>query len=175
MEVLVEDSDEDKPFQSGFYLASPYPWSPHIRIYCSLVEAPSNPESPLPVASTQSRHAVKHLSGPHEGRMEELKDSEEVKSFCSESHLTSPSTFSLVDAPADLEGTHKEEPSITTRLAKRLGLWTNIRGANMPRQRVHTVMAYLVLAHTASEETGISKEVSQTDDTGEWGLVEPHE
>ncbi|KAK1219090.1 hypothetical protein PQX77_018201 [Marasmius sp. AFHP31] len=108
---------------------------------------------------------------PHERRAKELSDSdeelsnsegeledvEEDKHLYSRTHLTSPSTFSLINAPSDLECTRKEGPSITTRLAKRLGLWDNASADTGPQ---------------ALEHKGKCRAVSQTDNTDGWDLVE---
>ncbi|KAK1216177.1 hypothetical protein PQX77_021204 [Marasmius sp. AFHP31] len=96
------------------------------------------------------------LGNPHEGRMEELRDSDEEvgdsdeelsdsdgepedskedKHFYSGTHLTSPSTFSLINAPSDLECTREEGLSITTRLANGLGRWKNTSGTSIPGHR----------------------------------------
>ncbi|KAK1220347.1 hypothetical protein PQX77_016891, partial [Marasmius sp. AFHP31] len=91
---------------------------------------------------------------PHEGRLEELRDSDEGKPFHSETHLTSSSTFSLINAPSDVECTREEEPSITTCLAKGCGLWNNTSD------------------DTASGRKDKFKAVSQTDDTDGWDFVE---
>ncbi|KAK1221172.1 hypothetical protein PQX77_016027 [Marasmius sp. AFHP31] len=114
--------------------------------------------------SNGKQYAVDHgypeliYGDPHERRMKEfsdldgeLEDSKEDKDFYPGTHLTSPSTFSLINAPSDLECTREEGPSITTRLANGLGLWSNT---------------------SASERKGKSKAVSRTDDTDGWDFVE---
>ncbi|KAK1221812.1 hypothetical protein PQX77_015374 [Marasmius sp. AFHP31] len=114
--------------------------------------------------SNGKQYAVDHgypeliYGDPHERRMKEfsdsdgeLQDSKEDKDFYPGTHLTSPSTFSLINAPSDLECTREEGPSITTRLANGLGLWSNT---------------------SASERKGKTKAVSRTDDTDGWDFVE---
>ncbi|KAK1229320.1 hypothetical protein PQX77_007627 [Marasmius sp. AFHP31] len=81
----------------------------------------------------------------------ELEDSKEDQHFYSGTHLTSPSTFSLINAPSDLEYMREEGPSITTRLANGLGLWKKT---------------------SASEQKGKTKAVGRTDDTDGWDFVE---
>ncbi|KAK1218034.1 hypothetical protein PQX77_019299, partial [Marasmius sp. AFHP31] len=95
---------------------------------------------------------------PHEGTMKEfsdldgeLEDLKEDKHSYSETHLTSPSTFSLINAPSDLECTREEGPSITACLAKGLGLWKNT---------------------SASERKCKTETVGRTDDTDGWDFVE---
>ncbi|KAK1218030.1 hypothetical protein PQX77_019295, partial [Marasmius sp. AFHP31] len=94
---------------------------------------------------------------PHEERMEQLsgsdgeqEDLKEDKHVYSETHLTSPSTFSLINAPSNLKCTREEEPSITTRLANRFEFWKNTSAGTAPR---------------TLEDKGKAKAVSQTDDT----------
>ncbi|KAK1219089.1 hypothetical protein PQX77_018200 [Marasmius sp. AFHP31] len=114
--------------------------------------------------SNGKQYAVDHgypeliYGDPHESRMEELSDSDgeledskENKHFYSGTHLTSPSTFSLINVPSDTECTREEGPSITTRLANGLGLWKNT---------------------SASEQKGKTKAMSWTDDTDGWDFVE---
>ncbi|KAK1218206.1 hypothetical protein PQX77_019120 [Marasmius sp. AFHP31] len=114
--------------------------------------------------SNGKQYAVDHgypeliYGNPHEERMEELsnsdgelEDSKEDKDFYPGTHLTSPSTFSLINAPSDPECTREEGLSITTCLANRLGLWNNT---------------------SASERKGKTKAVSWTDDTDGWDFVE---
>ncbi|KAJ8083637.1 hypothetical protein PM082_009512 [Marasmius tenuissimus] len=74
------------------------------------------------------------MGDPHVRRMEEHRDSDSGKSSCSGSHLTSPSTFSLVDIPPDYEDTRGERPSITSRLCGGLGLRTNTNGTRRKQQ-----------------------------------------
>ncbi|KAK1227847.1 hypothetical protein PQX77_009125, partial [Marasmius sp. AFHP31] len=72
------------------------------------------------------------LGDPHERRMEELEDSDKGKPSLEVSHLTSLSLPSLIVAPANLEDKSGERPSVTARLAKRLGLRTNTNGTSTP-------------------------------------------
>ncbi|KAK1221168.1 hypothetical protein PQX77_016023 [Marasmius sp. AFHP31] len=77
---------------------------------------------------------------PHDKRMEglsdldgELEELKEDKDFNPETHLTSPSTFSLINVPSDLECTRMEGPSITTRLTNGFGLWSDTSADTAPR------------------------------------------
>ncbi|KAK1215840.1 hypothetical protein PQX77_021541, partial [Marasmius sp. AFHP31] len=61
---------------------------------------------------------------PHVKRMSELEFSDDDEPLPSESQLSSPSTFSLVDTPTKSEIVHEEKCSIPALLVKGLGLWT---------------------------------------------------
>ncbi|KAL0061286.1 hypothetical protein AAF712_011904 [Marasmius tenuissimus] len=94
---------------------------------------------------------------PHDRKIEELKDSDENEFSPPHpvSQLTSPSTFSLIDAPTDQEGTCEEGPSITTRLAKGLGFWTSMNASVQKRK---------------GKSKAVSSE-SQINNTDGWSLV----
>ncbi|KAK1221413.1 hypothetical protein PQX77_015770 [Marasmius sp. AFHP31] len=94
--------------------------------------------------------------------MEELSDSDGELEDSKEDQLetfllrnpshTSPSTFSLINVPSDLECTPEEGSSITTRFANELGLWKNTSADTAPR---------------TPEDEGKFEAVRQTDDTDE--------
>ncbi|KAK1227930.1 hypothetical protein PQX77_009049 [Marasmius sp. AFHP31] len=97
------------------------------------------------------------LGDPHEGRMTELEVSDEDEPFRSGSHLTSPSMFSLVNAPNNIEGQSGEGLSVTARLAKQLGLRNNTNNdtASQPKDNPRVVSLE-----------------NETDDPDGWDLIE---
>ncbi|KAK1233612.1 hypothetical protein PQX77_003222, partial [Marasmius sp. AFHP31] len=95
---------------------------------------------------------------PHVKRMVELEFSDDDKPLPSESQLTSPSTFSLVDTPTKPETVHEEKRSIPAFLVKGFGLWTR-KNAVSPEAQLKT------------ETTSVNSE-SPTGVRDEWDLVD---
>ncbi|KAJ8096086.1 hypothetical protein PM082_022659 [Marasmius tenuissimus] len=73
---------------------------------------------------------------PHDRRIVHLEDSDSDSedSSRSESHLTSPLTFSLIDTPISPEVENSKGNSFTDRLAKGFQLWMN-KNADMSSRR----------------------------------------
>ncbi|KAK1227853.1 hypothetical protein PQX77_009131 [Marasmius sp. AFHP31] len=97
------------------------------------------------------------MGDPHKRRMEELEDSDEGQPSRTVSHLTSPSLFSLVNAPAKSEALCEEGFSIASHMAKRLGLWTNTSANKVSQMK--------------GKSSFVSSE-SKTDNPDEWDWVD---
>ncbi|KAK1215839.1 hypothetical protein PQX77_021540 [Marasmius sp. AFHP31] len=75
---------------------------------------------------------------PHDKRRIELDNSDDEEPPLSESPLTCPSTFSLVDAPTQPEVVQQETGSIPALLVKGFRLWTKKNRMNISRLLIHT-------------------------------------